>query len=356
MKKSDKVVHIFPNEKFTPSFIEFINNNFDSKKNLFITYGNNYQGIMKGFDSDNRENYEFGFFQIIKLEKNLIKCKRIIIHNLNLPNEILLIFVLQPSLLKKTYWDIWGADLYYFKFRTKTFKSNLYECLRSIIIKNLRGVITHIKGDSELVRNWYKFKGKYFSAFYPYAIPKFNDLFFKRKTERGTTFIQLGNSSDPRNNHKEILNKLAIYRDEDIKIICPLSYGDKNYAKVIIDYGKQIFNDKFIPINDFLSVDEYNQIWQSVDIAIFNHDRQQAMGNITSLLYYGKKVYLRNDITSWDFLTSKDLIIFPCNEIQSVNKFFNRISDEEIQHNRAIIEGYFNIEQCYNDWKCILDI
>ena len=30
----------------------------------------------------------------------------------------------------------------------------------------------------------------------------------------------------------------------------------------------------------------------SIDIGIFNNNRQQGMGNITNLLYLGKKVYL----------------------------------------------------------------
>jgi hypothetical protein len=42
--------------------------------------------------------------------------------------------------------------------------------------------------------------------------------------------ILLGNSADPSNNHVEALERLLPYRDQDIKIYAPLSYGDQRPA------------------------------------------------------------------------------------------------------------------------------
>ena len=41
---------------------------------------------------------------------------------------------------------------------------------------------------------------------------------------------------------------------------------------------------KFKPLVDFMPFDEYLNLLAKVDIAIFNHKRQQAMGNTTILL------------------------------------------------------------------------
>jgi len=45
-----------------------------------------------------------------------------------------------------------------------------------------------------------------------------------------------------------------------------------------------IFREKFKPLVDFIPFDEYLNLLAKVDIAIFNHKRQQTMGNITTLL------------------------------------------------------------------------
>ncbi len=41
----------------------------------------------------------------------------------------------------------------------------------------------------------------------------------------------MGNSANPTNNHIEVLNKLLKFKDEDIEIIAPLSYGEKSGLK-----------------------------------------------------------------------------------------------------------------------------
>ena len=48
-------------------------------------------------------------------------------------------------------------------------------------------------------------------------------------------------------------------------------------------------------------------------IAIFNHDRQQAIGNITALLGYVKKVYIREETTTWQFCIDHDLNVYSAN-------------------------------------------
>lgn len=43
------------------------------------------------------------------------------------------------------------------------------------------------------------------------------------------------------------------------------------------------------PIVDFMDFNEYINFLSTIDIAIFNHKRQQGMGNIITLLGMGKK-------------------------------------------------------------------
>ena len=92
---------------------------------------------------------------------------------------------------------------------------------------------------------------------------------------------------------------LARFKDRDIEIICPLSYGEQEYRESVISLGKQLFAEKFVPLEDFLPYEEYQRLLASIDIAVFNHNRQQGMGNIITHLGLGHKVYLRSDQSPW---------------------------------------------------------
>jgi len=50
---------------------------------------------------------------------------------------------------------------------------------------------------------------------------------------------------------------------------------------------------------EFLEREKYFQLLSNIDIVVFAHNRQQAVGNIVPLLYAGKKIYIRSDISTW---------------------------------------------------------
>ncbi|MDK2828108.1 MAG: dTDP-N-acetylfucosamine:lipid N-acetylfucosaminyltransferase [Clostridium butyricum] len=343
-----KILHIFnnTNEKFSVPYIEFINENFDVKEHLFMILGSN-----KWIKKINRDNVKFiEKVQYIELIKELYNSDKIIIHALMSPVIVLILFF-QPWLLKKCYWVIWGSDLYYYKFREKNFKTNIYEILRRVVIRNMNGLITQIKGDFELAKKWYGAKGKYYYTFmYPSNLYKDYDI-SKIKKENGKIYIQIGNSSDPSNNHLEVFYKLEKYKDERIEIICPLSYGNIKYRDMIIEKGTKIFGTKFKPIIDFMPFEQYLRVLAKIDIAIFNHKRQQAMGNIITLLGLGKKVYIREDITTWPFCKELGLKVFSLGE--NFNDLFKEMSDIEKEKNINIIKKQFNEEKLKKDWEKI---
>lgn len=345
-----KTAHIIPVEKFTELFVEFINNNFNSDEHSLLAYGNiEYTTIKKKGDiiilTRTVES-------LILLIKSLYNSKKIIIHGLFSPHLVLLLY-LQPWLLKKCYWCIWGGDLYYHIMRKKTVKSDAYEYLRKSVIKRIGGLITHVEGDYELAKKWYGAKGKYYYSFmYPSNLYKELNI-IRREDFNETIVIQLGNSADPSNNHLEVLDKLQRYTDMDIEIICPLSYGDKAYAEEVINKGKAIFGDKFIPLTEFMPFDEYLEILAKIDIAIFNHKRQQAMGNITTLLGLGKKVYIREEITTWKFCIDHDLKVYSANG--NYDNLFEEMDEKIKQKNIENVKIKFSEEKLVEDLKKIFD-
>jgi dTDP-N-acetylfucosamine:lipid II N-acetylfucosaminyltransferase len=89
----------------------------------------------------------------------------------------------------------------------------------------------------------------------------------------------------------------------------------------------------------------------SVDVGLFNHDRQQALGNIFSLLYFGKKVYIKNDITTWDFLTSKGITVYNIYDLDKLNlEELIYIEDSLKEKNRENLQKEFSIEKGIELW------
>lgn len=354
-----KYLHIMHNEKFNNSYIEFIEKNFDMKEHFFIFWGGISEDQIKIIDRANilkikREKNIFNLINsIIKLIKYMNKSKKIYIHAL-FNRYIILLLYLQTWLLKRTHWVLWGGDLYGYSDPKITLKSKILEYIKSKVIRNMGYILTHIKGDYYLAKKVYKTKAKHLYTFmYLSNTFKNNEIFTGlNKGENEKIYIQVGNSGDKRNYHKYVFNILEKYKEKNINIICPLAYGDKTYIQEISELGTKMFGDKFSPILELMPYEEYIKVLQKVDIAIFNHDRQQAVGNITQLLGLGKKVYIRDDVTTWDFAKEHGLTVYPTNKIDDT--LFD-IDKKVLQNNIKSITEKFSLEKLKQDWEVIFD-
>lgn len=105
--------------------------------------------------------------------------------------------------------------------------------------------------------------------------------------------IMVGNSASPMNNHVDVFKIIKNNIDLAGKtIVCPLSYGDKNYANKVIKIGADIFGKSFDPITSFISKDAYVKRIMSCNIFALGSIRQQALGNIFISGFYGREVFL----------------------------------------------------------------
>lgn len=200
---------------------------------------------------------------------------------------------------------MWGGDFYFPEKQV---------WIKKQVIKRMGHFITYIKGDYFLAQKWYGASGEYHECFmYPSNLYKEHDI---KQKELNTINIQIGNSADPSNNHLDVLSKLVKYKDENIQIFTPLSYGDQEYAKDVIAKGKELFGEKFVALTDFMPFEKYLEFLGEIDIAIFAHKRQQAMGNTITLLGLGKKVYMRSDISPWQLFNDIDVKVFDVDDIQ----------------------------------------
>ncbi|WP_123821334.1 TDP-N-acetylfucosamine:lipid II N-acetylfucosaminyltransferase [Petrotoga sp. HWH.PT.55.6.1] len=306
-KVKTMIVHIFNSISHTYSepFFDFIEKNFPKNNHCFIVLGNYEKQRFKRrknlviLNSQNEaENLRTLLFKMKRAEK-------IFIHSLFFSELVLLLF-LNSHLLKKSYWVLWGGDLYYYKFRNKNLKFDSYELTRERLIKDFGHIVALVPGDYYLAKKWYKTRAQYHYAFYPNPIDyRYLDKIKNSKKKIDRIVIQVGNSADPTNKHIEILNKLSRFKEKNIEIITPLSYGNQQWAKKVTEAGKKLYREKYKPLLEFLPPVEYGKALNSVDIAIFNHDRKQAIGNILALLYLRKKSFYKKRYNNMGFFQEK---------------------------------------------------
>ena len=296
MRNKIKYLHLCIPDKFISGFIEFVRENLNFNDHEFIILDRKNESSFYKIPSKYRNVVIVNNNQELELPLKMFKAKKIFIHGLWNPFVPLLYFY--PSLYRKYYWIMWGGDFYFPDKQSE---------LKKQLIRKIRNFIGFIKGDFEYIVKNYKAKGRWYECVVYINNIKFKNIDLKSKNRNKVINILVGNSATETNNHfeafqiiKQNLERENIKKDK-VRIYAPLSYGDKNYAQQVIKFGYSIFGASFIPLTKFLNLDDYIDFLLKIDIAVFNNQRQQALGNIVVLLGHGKKVYIRSDSTHWEF-------------------------------------------------------
>lgn len=274
----NKILHVMILSNFLAPFIDFIDENFgrDNHHYVFITSEKYDYGLTPEHKVEFLHTDDDIFITLLKYMK---MAKKIILHGLWRDKVDVLLYFNQ-KILKKCYFFMWGGDFYFPKTKSK---------IRHKIIKNIGYLVNVLENEYDLVKIWYDATGKYIQSFgYPSNIFNYKDFTYPQK-KLEEIYILVGNSATQTNNHIDIFEKLKKFKDKNIKIFTPLSYGDKEYAKEVLKEGQMIFKNKFVPLFDFMEYKLYFEYLCTIDIAIFAHNRSQDMGNIINLLGLGKK-------------------------------------------------------------------
>lgn len=352
---SKKILHLAHLDKFIPGFIELVRQHFAGEPHTMITFGDikkhPYQQSPTMFNFSTLISVRCILQLIVAMHRN----DKIILHGL-FSSHLVILLCFMPWLHKKCAWIIWGGDLYYHKLAEKNVRYHILEAFRKFLISRLGGLITYVDGDYHNAQQWYNASGKlyecimYKSNIYSGTALTQDDLSQAEVSGSNKVNIQVGNSADPTNNHLQVfeqLNQLDI-QNRVGKIYCPLSYGNPVYAAQIKHLGEVMFGDKFYPLIDFMPLSQYNQILDKVDIAIFAHNRQQAMGNTINLLGRGKTVYMRADTSSYALLTKLGIRVCSLDDLS-----LDVLPREVSKTNNQRVRNYFSEENLVKQLKSI---
>ncbi|MCD7789893.1 MAG: TDP-N-acetylfucosamine:lipid II N-acetylfucosaminyltransferase [Bacteroides thetaiotaomicron] len=366
------IIHLLAPSVYSKDYYSFLNRNFSGEKFVIFSNAKRETDLFnQAFDKDDIDKglipilRPFGF----KFLYWLYKSDAIIIHGLfNIWYTAFL--ALNPWLLKKCNWVVWGGDLYSESLNENRIKGKIRQFFKRIVGAKIGFASILADDDLKNLKKRYGFNGHYFKTKYPTPLTRPGNLELledKRKMrDKGlqdrTLNIMIGNSATRSNQHKEALDILSKYRDENIKIYLPLSYGIdsdyKEYGLEIIKYAVDIFGeDKVVPLLERLDGTEYYKIISEIDVGVFNCNRQQGMGNITILLASGAKVYLRSDTSMWNEYLGRGNVMFDIMEIPRTEYHdFLHLSIEDRTVNAKIIYENASDEANKIRWGTIFSV
>ncbi len=350
------ILHIFNDQKkFSKEFFKVLyDNSFNLREHELFHYGKKDEYFEKiGVKTTFLKSW-FLPFGHLKLLRELKRSDKVMIHCLASPMLLLILFF-YPNICNKCIWSIWGKDLYFYHTcKKRTIFHMIYELFRKKVIKNMGTVVTMFKEEGDILKEWYNIEDKrIFYGFIYISGSDMSDEVKKEKSIREKKVLLLGNSASITNNHIDALNKLKSCYDKIENIYCPLSYGgSKKYAKSVGEKGKKLFGNKFIPIYNFMPKDKYFAMMEDIDVGIFNNNRQEALGNIGTMISKHKTLYMQKDISTSKYFRRIGIKV---KYIEDIKNEIEEFDYETLKHNKEVYLNNVKLDDTINLLHKILD-
>jgi dTDP-N-acetylfucosamine:lipid II N-acetylfucosaminyltransferase len=392
-----KIIHIFHDDKFIDPAIKLFESVCPNISEYYILKEENVpfqyvtSKLVKRLDFSNREIKNTFIVNLNSSTKHVL-----FLHALDYQKQEI---VLKCNPQVKKVWFIWGYDLYY---NWELFNRSIYEAetRKNISIKS--GLKQYLIFNTV---SFFLFKKKKITFFLPSRLKNildynYNTFFYKsaqlidivvpivpnefelikkmnlkaklasftygciedllgdkiNSHVLGQPNILIGNSADPSNNHLDIFYKLSKLDLQNKKVYVPLSYGgNENYKLKVIEIGTQLFGDKFHPLTDFMSLVDYNNILLSCGTLIFNHIRQQGVGNIIIMGHLGAKIFLNKKSPVYKYYKELGLCIYDNNSLDN-NLLNDKIKSNQYQTNKNLLFDLYSKKNVHDKIRNLISI
>lgn len=381
------IVHIATDEKFINSAYEQFES-LDGIENKFYILVDDINEKLKYVKlQENMFLVQHQTSKLRELSKSIVNSNLVCFHSFNYPSSIIINSLPRSH---KTLWMFFGFEIYnntdFFR-KKEMLGSNTYSVYESQIVS--LGIKNKIK--KVLRAPYYKFikksdlplkelikgikRADYLGILYKEEYDlvkdkirtniehfKFTYYPIEKMVTNPETFVSgknilLGNSASYTNNHLEAFEILSHFNLNNHKVITPLSYGDENYRTIIESEGKRLLKSNFEALVNFMPLHKYNNYIQSCSIVVMNHYRQQAVGNVLTMLWMGAKVYLDKRNTLYHYLKRINVIVF------EVTKDLNPdnpsallpLTIEEQLHNRKCLHSEISEKEVLTELQQQLD-
>lgn len=290
---------------------------------------------------------------------------KILLHSLTI-SKVKLVEFLKPRIECKVYWLFWGYELYdalgdensvslvderfnplrlhtyYYPGKIRGLLTRIrYGCTKSDVLRRGSAVVDYFcfwnRYDYELYVKYFGDTVKF--KFFGYVCNEKNadtDETSYVFPEKNRSLI-LNHQASKTGNHSTIMRRVKQIDSKGIySVYVPLSYGDKHIRRYCINMGRKLFGDKFIPITEYMPLQDYYRVIDTPESAIFGQKRQEATGNIGHLLTAGTKVFLREDNPLLQYYKEKGYYIFSFEHDLKTIDDLKGLSIEQMRHNRQV--------------------
>ena len=336
---------------FFISMIDFMESFFPEYEKEYIVIDRRNEFDFKKLKNTTQITEYSQFWLDKKVREKFFVAEKIIVSGVFVSPFALLAF--PKKVLQKCIYQFWGGD--YTCFREETIKNSFIKILTERCVNNAKAIVNLTEGEKKEFTRYFTVAKRFFFVPVP-AGPEHREINKKYRIKAKTAVfnrkrIIIGNSATESNNHLEIFDRLANKEWAGYEIVCPLSYGSKVYADRVIEKGKKIFGDSFFPITEFMPFVDYLELLLSCSVGIYDHNRQQGLGNAYLILNMGKKLYLRRNSESWVYHSSFGAVLNDSADLakQSIEEIF-RWDNQKTQANYVAIDREeMNMLSVWND-------
>lgn len=168
--------------------------------------------------------------------------------------------------------------------------------------------------------------------------------------------ILFGNSASFLNNHIDLLDFFKSYDFKDTKLITPLNYGNAKYANYLQNIFHKEIGNSFVPIIQYLPLNDYIKILSSCSNIIINSKRQLGLGTINIALYLGSRVFLRKENPIYKEYKNIGLKIFSIEDLINDKKLLKKKLENDYKlKNKKIISNIINYKNVNQKTRELVD-
>jgi hypothetical protein len=230
------------------------------------------------------------------------------------------------------------AEVFFKEFTSYFYKQKSRKALRASAINSFDFCAPVLPEEMEVLESWDFFRAQFVPFEYISLETDFgaDNLDVDEEIVLGRNIL-VGNSMYPSSNHLDAMKMLHELGVEN-SLILPMNYGiELEYRDDVITEGKKMFGDRFRPLVEFMPKASYLEILKSCGVAIMNHDRQQAIGNIVMLLWLGCKIFFSEAGLAYSFFKNKGFAVFSVQKDLSKKEIHKPLTQKEIKTNRTLL-------------------
>jgi hypothetical protein len=164
--------------------------------------------------------------------------------------------------------------------------------------------------------------------------------------------LMMNHSGSTSGNHIHLLKKY-LGDKEGLEVVATLSYGNSAHIGEVINLGRQLMGDRFLPMREFMKRKEYFHFLSTVNILLLGHKRQEAGNTLFLSFILGTKVILHPESVLVPYLDEKGYVYFTWDHLLT-REWSTSLDTKAIEINKKLALEQFSEERFAKQYQDLL--